>query len=354
MKAPASFSTLFSIGLVQEALFSILTRVELLLRVRSLSTECRDWVDAELRHADAGGLTCARPADVAAGLQVQLLHHFVRIEGARVLLPAAMYILEADEANPAHMLNGLRPGLEARPGGLTKAAIAAFQAWRPEWREGYGPLRIADGVTLVGQEGAVLEGKQAGLEVKTEGVRFESLHFPLGVIVRNGSLTMVKCTSTATGLNHSIEVHAGASLVMVDTRVSGCVKDEAVNGDGLVCRGKMQLTRCTVEENGGTGIVAQGALDEATAELVDCVIRKNEDDGVVAGSRAKVTLRGGTVSGNGNDGVAASVGGQITVSKEQPTEAKNNERADWIMEGRGVIEGVAAEKITRDPQINSS
>jgi len=51
MKAPPSFSTLFSIGPAQEALFSTLTRVELLLSVRTLCTECRDWVDAELLHA---------------------------------------------------------------------------------------------------------------------------------------------------------------------------------------------------------------------------------------------------------------------------------------------------------------
>ena len=51
MKAPPSFSMLFSIGPAQEALLSTLTRVELLLRVRTLSTECRDWVDAELLHA---------------------------------------------------------------------------------------------------------------------------------------------------------------------------------------------------------------------------------------------------------------------------------------------------------------
>ena len=40
----------------------------------------------------------------------------------------------------------------------------------------------------------------------------------------------------------------------------------------------------------------------------------------------------------------------ITVSTEQPTISKHNERHDWVVVERGgVLEGVAAEKITRNP-----
>ena len=197
MKAAPSFSMLFSVGPAQEALFSNLTRVELLTLVRTLSTECRDWVDAELRHADAGGLNCGRPADLLAGIQARLLHYFVRIEGARVLLPKATYaLLRGDEDNPAHRQNGVRP---AHRGifSANNAALAAYRNWVPEWREGYGPLQIAAGVTMVGEEGAVISGGHAGLAVEAEGVRFESLHLPWGVRVKClGSLKMVKCTAT--------------------------------------------------------------------------------------------------------------------------------------------------------------
>ena len=55
MKAPPSFSALFSIGLVQESMFGNLTRPQLLRLVRTLNRECRDWCDADLRHCDAGG-----------------------------------------------------------------------------------------------------------------------------------------------------------------------------------------------------------------------------------------------------------------------------------------------------------
>jgi len=68
MKAPLSFSTLFSIGPAQESVFGNLPRVELLKLVRTLCRECRDWVDSERRHADARGLTFTQ-ADLAAGLQ---------------------------------------------------------------------------------------------------------------------------------------------------------------------------------------------------------------------------------------------------------------------------------------------
>ena len=44
-----------------------------------------------------------------------------------------------------------------------------------------------------------------------------------GMVVRaGGSAIVAKCTATGTRLNHSIEVEEGASLVMEDTRVSGC------------------------------------------------------------------------------------------------------------------------------------
>jgi len=53
------------------------------------------------------------------------------------------------------------------------------------------------------------------------------------------------------------------------------------------------------------------------------VIRKNGHDGLLASNGATVALRGGTVSGNEQDGVvAAEPGSKITVSKEQPTVSK--------------------------------
>jgi len=54
IKATPSFSTLFSIGPAQEALFGNLTRIDLLLSVRTLSTECKEWVAAELSTATPG------------------------------------------------------------------------------------------------------------------------------------------------------------------------------------------------------------------------------------------------------------------------------------------------------------
>ena len=359
-RPPPSFSALFSIGPVQEALFETLTRPQLLKLVRTLSTECRDWVDAELRHADASGLAI-RPADLAAGLQVPLLQHFVRIEGARVLLPAAEYLLEGDRENAAHLLNELRParpadfGRRLQPRGSWQGedgavrtlsqlhaytaynqALAAHRRWEPEWRQGYGPLCCAADVTLVGEEGVVIEGDLIRLEVETKGVHVESLHLPMGVDIRvGGSLTLTKCVSTGRGSN----IAEKASLVMVDSRVFGC------GGSGVGCAGKMKATRCTFEENDGFGVYVDG--EKASAELVDCVIHKN-DDGLVACYGAKVALRGGTVSGNKGGGVVASdKGSKVTVSKEQPTVCKNNERHDWATEGRGVLEGVAEEKITR-------
>jgi len=135
-----------------------------------------------------------RPADLATGIQVPLLHHFVRTEGARVLLPATTYVLEGDKDNPAHLLNEPRG---EQSWDYESRTYLAWSNWKPEWRLGYDSLQIAAGVTLVGQEGAVLEGVHARLEVEAEGGRYESLHLPQGVLVRKGGLlTMTKCTST--------------------------------------------------------------------------------------------------------------------------------------------------------------
>ena len=187
LKPPPAFSALFSIGLVQEQLFAKLTRVQLLRKVRGLNCECRDWVDAELRHCDAGGLTM-RPSDLLAGLPVPLLRRFASIAGARVVLPPATYELT---------------------------------------EEGGGALEISAGVTLVGQKGVVLSGARLalGLHVQTEGVSFESMHLPQGVRIglpqgggTAGSLTMTHCTSTG----QSIEVSADSSLPRQHRMVS-CV-----------------------------------------------------------------------------------------------------------------------------------
>jgi len=48
LKPPPTFSALFSIGPVQESVFSSLTMAELLLKVAVLSSECNDWAKAEL------------------------------------------------------------------------------------------------------------------------------------------------------------------------------------------------------------------------------------------------------------------------------------------------------------------
>ena len=127
-----------------------------------------------MRLETAGGLTM-RPADVRAGLHVPMLRHYAAIEGARILLTAATFELLPSQSS-----------FEQPNGGM---------------------LQIAAGVTLVGQEGVVLTGHNRQL-VQSEGVRFESLHLPQGVVIRKGgSLTMVKCTSTGAGQGFTIGVY---------------------------------------------------------------------------------------------------------------------------------------------------
>jgi len=56
------------------------------------------------------------------------------------------------------MLNGLRPALN----------LAAHNAWKQQWRLGFGPLQVAEDVTLVGQQGVEVTGAWATVEVRHE------------------------------------------------------------------------------------------------------------------------------------------------------------------------------------------
>jgi len=238
-------------------------------RLACVYKESSEWVKAYLVIEHRAGYTM-RPADIRSGLQVGMLHHFARIAGACVVLPAAVY--------------------SRRRCTQRLLTIAWYQ---PTWRAGYGPLQIAAGVTLVGQEGVVLSGEHRRLKVESEGVSFVSLHLPLGVRIHSGgSLTMTKCTSTG----EMIYVDAGASLAMEDSRVFGC-------------------------KTGNHGVAVMGG---------------------------KLVLRGGTVSENKGFGVFACSGAVVTVAKAEEgkpqTVSKDNEGHDWGAYGALII-GIPQEKI---------
>ena len=77
--------------------------------------------------------------------------------------------------------------------------------------------------------------------------------------------------------------------------------------DGMQCQGgKTEATRCTFEDNAGSG-VRVGKMKRCT--LTECMPRNNERHGLVVEGGGKVKLTGGTVSGNGLNGVLAQNGG---------------------------------------------
>ena len=133
---------------VQDYRFVIFDSITLpdLLRLR-VDTLSRGWVDGYLERV---GVYTIRSVDVAAGLQLGLLRRFCSIEGARIVLPAATYVLQRGPLFLPTAANG-------------------------------GMLQIAAHVALVGQEGVVLTGNRARMLVRCKGVRFESMHLPWGV-----------------------------------------------------------------------------------------------------------------------------------------------------------------------------
>jgi len=120
------------------------------------------------------------------------------------------------------------------------AAYNTWLGWEPEWREGYGPLQIAAGVTLVGRgQSVVLSGGQARLAVKTEGVSFDSMHLEIGDgpyvppalrTAGSGSVTMTKCTITGGGAG--IHISCGTLKAICCTFVGCRGAGVYVNGTG--------------------------------------------------------------------------------------------------------------------------
>jgi len=254
-----TFSALFTIGPVQEALFATLSHVELLQKVRTLNKEGKQWVDDELLHAGGGGALGrgVRAADVVAGIHVALLHRFAAVPGTRVqLMPAVYELVAGDEEDAAHLLNGLRP---AHPPGfqsdapnyaILAEARAAWRAWKPQWRLGYGPLELAAGVTIVGQDGVELDCEAVGVQA-TQGARIVSVHFPQGMVLRGRSLTIEKwisagplimemCTATGRAIDNS---GSSQTLVMEDCRV--------------IFGGQVKLMDCVVRNNGTDGLTSR-------------------------------------------------------------------------------------------------
>ena len=142
------------------------------------SKSMKRWIDPILAARSV------MDSDVAAGHHVQLLRLLVAMENRVVRVARGEYEFEGDTRKAEHKSNSVHH-------------------WgAPNLREGHGSLQIAAGFTLVGQDGVVLANNLPRVEVQTEGVSFESMHFPLGVEIgrahppSGGSATMTKCTST--------------------------------------------------------------------------------------------------------------------------------------------------------------
>ena len=100
--------------------------------------------------------------------------------------------------------------------------------------------------------------------------------------------------------------------------------------------------------------VSGGTGEQASIELVDCVISKNGVDCLFV-HEGKALLLGGTISENNRDGVFA-WGGKVTVAtaeEDRPqTVSKDNDGHDWHErfmgdEGSEII-GIPQDKIHRD------
>ena len=381
--ATPTFADVFDVGPCHEALFENFSHKELVRLARGVAnSELRDLVVTYLERYPI------RAADVAAGEHVALLHRLASVQSSTVRLLPATYRLEAaDTQNAAHVLRPrpARPGPpQGEPGSegwlATRAAYGEWARWEPSFRVGLGPLKIAAGVQIIGQEGAVLDVGDVGFVCKDYdnggalgapicwGAHFKAVTFSRGVVipgdVPSPRVTISECAVTG----REIRVLFGANLAMKDCRIFG------VMGNGMHCEGgQTEVTRCTFENNAGSGVRVGTTTHGCT--LTECVLRNNERHGVVVAGRGTVKLSGGTVSGNQMNGVLAQNGedlrrrhrfaagngrgGKVNVeaaevlsgadseseeTEYKPTVCTDNELHNWAVEERVMAGGLCMRK----------
>jgi len=222
-----------------------------LLHTLRLNTELRAFVDARLEVAGVSA------ADVAAGVHMAVLHDQVKHKRRVVPLAAGQYALLGDWADPNHV--------EQRQ--VTTRSGRSSSGPRV-WRRGFGPLELADGVTLVGAPRAGEDSAepplvggwpraaltQGILEVQASCVKLEGLHFERGLVVLARPETP---RNHGSGKIHGIE-YGGEEIGSEDDHTS----DEETSWHSA---GSVAATDCTF---GGQVI----ALKASALSLEDCTI----------------------------------------------------------------------------------
>jgi len=274
-----------------------------------------------------------------------------------------------------------------------------------EWRLGYGPLKVAGSVVLVGagavgeveqpeqacdaeghpapvqrgavqrgavQRGVVLCGARGRLELRSKGVRLQSLELAAGLDIGHGGEAVVAgcvlhsgARSSAVRVSGEGELWEPAGRVVLEdctitrsekqsVQVSGVFPPLRSECFGVYCAGVAKVMRCRIDFNvlnvkmrgfqgqnictsthgGGVRVTATGQ-----AELVDCTVCNNAVGIEVDGGMA--TLRGGTVSDNLGAGVLVQNGGKVTVAKAV---SKGNKGSDWRKISSEIV-GVPEEQI---------
>jgi predicted outer membrane repeat protein len=208
--------------------------------------------------------------------------------------------------------------------GIRRAVILALLAWHPVAQAasltvtntsdaGTGSLRAA----ILGATGATntivitatgtidlagplpaltssvtITGPGAGqLTIRPAAGTFSVLVIDLGAVQLSG-VTIKDGQNLGGGTGGGIRVSAGASLVLLDSVVSG---NSASTGGGIYANGPLTIQRSTI--SGNTGIGAVYASDTTT--LIDTTIGSNQGPAIVFAPAGKtLTIDRSTISGN--------------------------------------------------------
>jgi len=283
-------------------------------------------------------------ADVAAGVHVAVLRRLAGVAGARVVLARGQYALEGSGRNDDHLLQVPR-------------SIFGLSADTPtrQWRPGFGPLVLADGVALVGAmavddlaggcEGVVLTGAQRRVVVRT-AVWLERLDLGGGVQVEEGGvLDAAECRlGSGTSVQDARFVSFGAFGLCVKTGGAATLRRCTLSGGtGARCEDETTLIECDVKDCRKIGVFACKGADPV--ELVNSSIENCGEAALrVEAAGTRVVLRGGSASDNVNGVVI--MGGAVTIAPPAEWEgapharfvAERSIERDYAMRG-GALEG---------------
>ena len=165
-----------------------------------------------------------------------------------------------------------------------------------------------------------------------ENFRVLKLDWPVQLVGKGANKTKIRGGIKIVGVNSRFASAAAKVVILRALTVSYEEDGSDECGPGVTCKDnslELEMQNCVVKECSEGGVVSYGA----TIRLTECEVHGNQDTGVsVEGGEAELTNC--TVHHNAGDGIKAGKRGQITV-RGDATDVHHNEGIGLLASGKG-------------------